>query len=305
MNQAKTITLIYKIQYYLTVKVEPPNITTISGEGWYDNCTNVELAAPTVKDYEFKHWDVDGVLQCDGAANITVHMNASHTATAHYAEIPTLSVSINPATKKIKIGESMDFTSSVSGGVPEYSYQWYLNGSAVLDAAFPTWTFKPQTTGFYTVYLSITDNLGSTAKSNEASVTVAPQLKVSISPMLDSILLEQSVEFTSTVSGGYTPYGYQWYLNGNPILGATSSELAFTPTSEGIYYIYLKVTDAEGNVAQSDTARITVSAVPVGGYSVAIKGHTIAKPLTFYLALVVILAGVFVAIRRKIPRENR
>lgn len=304
MDQAKTITLIYKIQYYLTVKVEPTNITGISGEGWYDNCTNVELTAPTVKDYEFEHWDVDGFLQGDGAANITVHMNAPHTATAHYAGIPPISVSISPTTARIKVGESVTFTSSVSGGVPPYYYQWYLNGSAVPEAAFPAWTFTPETTGTYTVYLNVTDSLGSTAKSNEASVTVAPKLTVSISPMLDSILLGQSVEFTSTVSGGYTPYGYQWYLNGNPILGATSSKLAFTPTSEGIYYIYLKVTDAEGNAAQSDTARITVSAVPVGGYSVAIKGHTIAKPLTFHPALVVILAGVFVAIRRKMLREN-
>ncbi|MBE0519946.1 PKD domain-containing protein [Candidatus Bathyarchaeota archaeon] len=304
MDQAKTITLIYKIQYYLTVKVDPPNITIISGEGWYDNCTNVELTAPTVKDYEFEHWDVDGLLQGDGAANITVHMNAPHTATAHYAGIPPISVSISPTTARIKVGESVTFTSDVSGGKAPYSYQWYLNGSAVLGATDPTWTFTPETTGFYTVYMVVTDSFGVTAQSNEASVTVAPKLLVSISPTSAEIFVEESVEFTSAVSGGYTPYSYQWFLNDKAVSGATSSSWTFTPTAGGIYYVYLKVTDDNGNVVQSETARVAVSAVPVGGYSVAIKGHTIAKPLTFYLALVVILAGVFVAIRRKMLREN-
>ncbi|MGC9345536.1 MAG: PKD domain-containing protein, partial [Candidatus Bathyarchaeales archaeon] len=135
--------------------------------------------------------------------------------------------------------------------------------------------------------------------------TVAPPLTVSISPTSASIFVRESVEFTSTVSGGYTPYIYQWYLGDKPFPDATSPTWTFTPTSEGIYHIYLKVTDAEGNVAQSKAARITVSAVPVGGYSVSIKGYTIAKPLTFHLAIVAILAGVFVAIRRKTLRENR
>jgi len=299
MSTAKDITANYKTQFYLTVRVDPPGITTILGEGWYDNCTSVELTAPTVAGYDFLNWDVDGVSQGDEVVTITIHMHAPHIATAHYAEIVPLSVSISPTTANIKIGESVTFTSSVSGGVPDYYYQWYLDESAVPDAKSPTWTFAPETTGSYTIYLIVTDSLSNTAKSNEASVTVAPQLTVSISPMSASILVGQSVEFTSTVSGGYSPYSYRWYLNGNPVSGATSSSWTFSPTSTGIYYVYLKVTDANSNIAQSDTARITVTSVPVGGYSVSLTKAVTEKPLICYTMLIAMFAAVISLIRRK------
>jgi outer membrane protein assembly factor BamB len=92
---------------------------------------------------------------------------------------------------------------------------------------------------------------------------IPPPLQVSISPLSASILVGQSVTFTSTVSGGYAPYAYQWYLNGAPVSGATSNIWTFTPTASGIYYVHLKVTDAKANTAQSDTARITVATVTV------------------------------------------
>ena len=131
-----------------------------------------------------------------------------------------------------------------------------------------------------------------------------PPLTVSISPTSASILVGQSVTFTSTVSGGYTPYNYQWYLNGNPVSGATSNTWTFTPTAGGIYYIYLKVTDAKDNTAQSDTARITVATVPVGGYSFPIQVHTKTEPVLHYIALIAILTAIFTKLRPKTKRKR-
>jgi outer membrane protein assembly factor BamB len=218
---------------------------------------------------------------------------------------PPLSASISPETAKAKIGESVTFTSTVSGGQSPYSYQWYLDGSAVSGATSSEWTFEPTTTGFYMVYLNVTENLGNTAKSNEASVTVKPKLTASISPMIASILVAQSVDFSSTVSGGYSPYSYQWYLNGNPVSGANSPSWAFTPTSEGTYYVYLEVMDDNNNIVQSETARITVSAVPVGGYSFSIKGHITGKSLATHFTVVALLTTVFIAIGRKTQRRTK
>jgi parallel beta-helix repeat protein len=45
-------------------------------------------------------------------------------------------------------------------------------------------------------------------------------------------------------------------------------------------------------------------AVPVGGYSLPIKGHITASPLTLYLVTIAILATVFTATRRKIPKKK-
>jgi len=126
-----------------------------------------------------------------------------------------------------------------------------------------------------------------------------PPLTVSISPMSASILVGQSVEFTSTVSGGYTPYSYQWYLGGNPVSGANSPSWTFTPASEGVYYIYLEVTDANNNVEQSETARITVSAVSVGGYSVSLTKSVAKTPLVCYTMILAMFGVAISLIRRK------
>jgi len=135
-------------------------------------------------------------------------------------------------------------------------------------------------------------------------ITPPPPLSASISPLSASILVGRSVTFTSTVSGGYTLYSYQWYLNGNPVSGANTTSWTFMPTTSGIYYVYLKVTDAKGNTAQSDPARITVAAVPVGGYSISIQAPATAKPLTPNLTLTAIITIALSTIKRKITRKK-
>jgi hypothetical protein len=102
------------------------------------------------------------------------------------------------------------------------------------------------------------------------------------------------VDFTSTVSGGTSPYTYQWYLDDNPIPGATSESWMFEPTSGGIYYVYLKATDANSNTVQSETARITVLAQPpIGGYSdnsISLASKNPATSIAAYIALVGLFA---------------
>ena len=134
--------------------------------------------------------------------------------------------------------------------------------------------------------------------------TLITPLFASISPLSASILLGQSITFTSEVSGGYPPYSYQWYLNGNTVSGATSDTWTFTPTESGIFYVYLKVADDKGNIAQSETARITVSAVPVGGYSIPIQIPTTAQPATIHIALLTILTAIFITLKRKTKEEQ-
>jgi len=126
-----------------------------------------------------------------------------------------------------------------------------------------------------------------------------------MSPLSASILVSQSVTFTSSVSGGFEPYSFQWFLNGNPVSGATSNTWTFTPTSSGIYYVYLKVTDAIGNTKQSDTARITVATVPVGGYSIPIPGQVTEKLITPYLILTAFLTIAFTTIKRRTTRKPK
>jgi len=216
MNQASSIAWNWKTQYYLTVRTDPSGLASIPGEDWYDAASSVTLTAPIAQNYTFSYWDVDGVSQGNGNNPITTTMNAPHMATAHY------------------------------------------------------------------VYSS--------------------PLTVHIQPTLVTITLGQSVSFTSTVTGGKSPYGYQWYLDSNSFSGATMNTWAFTPSTSGIFYVYLKVKDSNNNIAQSETARITVISVPVGGYSISLDRHSTVEPVASNLAIVIGFALVLTAFRHRRAR---
>jgi PKD repeat protein len=128
-----------------------------------------------------------------------------------------------------------------------------------------------------------------------------PSLSVSITPMSASIILGQSVQFTSLVTGGTQPYKYQWYLDGVPVSGANGTSWTFTPTATGVYYVYLNVTDANNNTVTSGTAKIVVSSIPVGGYAISLAKETSASTFQtiFYTALLILFGAILSLTKRK------
>jgi hypothetical protein len=98
MNANHTATAHYILQYYLTVGTDPSGIATILGEGWYDESANVTLNAPTVSDYNFGYWGVNGASRGSGVNPITVYMDAPQTATAHYTQIVRYTLTITTTT---------------------------------------------------------------------------------------------------------------------------------------------------------------------------------------------------------------
>jgi hypothetical protein len=185
INQPSSITWNWKTQYLLTVLTDPAGLSpqpsrNPAGEAgptngwWYDATTSVTLTAQTVSGYTFTYWDVNGISQGSGVNPITVNMNGPYTATAHYTTAaPPLSVSITPMSASIILGQSVQFTSSVTGGTQPYEYQWYLGGVPVSGANGTSWTFTPTATGVYYVYLNVTDANNNTAKSGTARIEVS------------------------------------------------------------------------------------------------------------------------------------
>jgi hypothetical protein len=121
INAPSSITWNWKTQYYLTVRTDPLGIVTIPGEGWYDALTTVPLTARSVDGYYFLNWDVDGVSQGAGVASITLSMNMSHTATAHFTQMCMLTIT------------------TTTGGTtnPSPEIYAYTAGSTVSVTAFP------------------------------------------------------------------------------------------------------------------------------------------------------------------------
>ena len=99
----------------------------------------------------------------------------------------------------------------------------------------------------------------------------ASSLFFTISPGSATLDVGQSQLFTSIVTGGISPYTYQWCLNGSAVPGATSSSWTFTPTSAGSYTVYVEVNDSLGAQATSKNTTVTVN---IGTHDVAVTRVT-------------------------------
>jgi hypothetical protein len=201
-------------------------------------------------------------------ANITdtnSYRAKSNTATITVSSAPT--VNISPSSATLDVGQTGTFTSSVSGGASPLAYQWILNGTQVGNSA--SYAFTPSSANVYALYLNVTDQNNYRAKSNVATITVHTPPAVSISPSGNvTVNVGQSKTFNSTVSGGTTPYSYQWYLNGTTQNGATSSTWTYTPSNMGTYRIYLIVNDSVGQTVKSSTSTLTVLNQAITAFSV-------------------------------------
>jgi len=98
---------------------------------------------------------------------------------------------------------------------------------------------------------------------------------------------------------------YRWdFADGNQTI--TSTPIVYHSFSnEGIYYVTLTVY-APGATPETDstTKKVTITAIPVGGYLLPIKGYIMARPLTLYLAVVAILTVSFTIAKRRKKQQN-
>ena len=182
--------------------------------------------------------------------------------------IPTVfSVSISPASATLNVtkSESQVFSSTVTDATLPVSYQWYDNTTGpylpVSGETGSTYTFTPSTSGIYGVYLVATDSRSVSVQSGTSIVTAVFSVSIAPASATLSVVLGESQTFTSTVTGATTPYSYQWYDNVTgvfqPVAGAVSSTYTFTPSTSGVYGVYLVVTDSTPIAVQSNTATVT------------------------------------------------
>lgn len=267
------------------------NLTLIAGTGGttnpvpgvyqYPYMTVVNASAVADAWFEFDHWEFDSINV--GTANpYSVTMDQNHTLKAFFHPLYELKIQ------------------TTTGGTttPAPNAYIYPNGTLVSVSAtqssghqFDHWeldTVEVSTANAYNVLM----NMNHTLKA-----VFVPDLAVSITPTDITINLGNSVSFSSSVVGGTTPYSYQWYVGGNPVSGATSSSWMYTPPAVGIYYVQLKVTDFRGRFAMSNTARVVVQSIPVGGYSISQGKPASLPPIAFYTFLLCAL-GTMISLMR-------
>jgi len=122
MNSPYTLTVYWKTQYYFTVAGNPYNVTTISGDGWYENGTvattgTAELSIHGVGvRYVFLTWVVDGSNVSGNPVWVTA--DSPHTAIALYETIYSSSISLlSLSLDKIQKGETILVNGSITPAI--------------------------------------------------------------------------------------------------------------------------------------------------------------------------------------------
>lgn len=136
-----------------------------------------------------------------------------------------------------------------------YTYQWYLDG--VMIAGATDYFYEASTAGDYTVEITLGTNV---TLSDPATITVNTPPTATITPPGNTLIPNGgSITLSANTGVGYT---YQWYLDGSPIFGASSS--THDAVSAGDYTIAVNNGCVTVSNAQSLTAEST-SISPVLG----------------------------------------
>jgi hypothetical protein len=282
----------------LTVDGINYGVTDLPKSFWWDNGSTHSFSylSPLLVSANTKQYVWNSTSGLSNAQSSSITVTTSGSITGNYKTQYYLAVKTDPIGIAAVVGEGWyDMTSSV-----------VLTAPVVQNYTFGYWDLDGASQGNGNNPITTTMNAPHTAT---AHYVFSNPLTVHIQPTSATINLGQSVTFTSTVEGGTSPYTYQWYLNGNPVSGATSNGWIFTPSTTGIHYVHLQVTDFSNNSAQSETARVTVTTTPVGGYSVGgywapFDKQTGPKPLAVNFALVIGLALFLVSIKRRTTKRR-
>ncbi|MGC8726339.1 MAG: protease pro-enzyme activation domain-containing protein, partial [Thermoplasmata archaeon] len=256
-----------------------PNNTKYSSPPFYDVTTNpVNYHNPAKVGWDFgsgwgsiNAWNFTMALKFWMSANpnqITVVAGNSAQSTI-YVNYPTLyNSSVYLTVAGVPSGITYSFSQNIVDPTP--------NNKSAGVSTLSIFTSTTTTPGTYTLdvigtnYNKQSNTYGNLTNLTPIIINVKAPLSVSVSPNSGSIDQGQSITLTATVSGGTSPYTYQWYEEApgsttyTAITGATSSSYTFTTNTAGTYKLYLNVTDSSNTpyTAQSNIVTITVNTLP-------------------------------------------
>lgn len=225
-------------------------------------------------------WYVNGTLQpghnCVGVSYTTSHAgplvinatvvdlfgNSASSTTVTVQVQPSPSVLLTPVAKTVDAGQKVLFTSTITGGTPSFSCQWYENSTILAGATSCTgFALVPTHGGTYEVWVRITDSANpSEAAVAFANVTAGPALVPTLSPLSKSVDVGYSVPFSVVAAGGAPAYSYSWWVNGAQVSG-TATSYTFSESVAGTYTVGVEVADANLNSVLVN-ATVVVSPLP-------------------------------------------
>ena len=312
VDEAKTVTADYVTQYsvyfnqsgigpdYLGTVLDVDgvnyNLNSLPGPFWWDSGSVHSFAfhSPLTVNGKRYVWISTTGLSTLQSGTLTVTNYGSivgNYKTQYLLTVVTDPASLSPQPSRDPAGEA----GPTDGWWYDTSTSVTLTAPTISGSTFLYWDVNGTSKGIGVNPIAVNMNAHYKAEAHYLILSFT----VTISPASASVNVGQPVSFTPGVTGGTSPYTYQWYLDTNPVAGATSSSWTFTPTTSGIYYVNLRVTDTNNNTAQSQTVQVVASAAAVGGYSISLAQQTPLFHMAAYAALMAFLGLMLSVTRRK------
>lgn len=159
-------------------------------------------------------------------------------------------------------GSQMTFSVNTSG-TPPLNYQWYFNNQAIQNATASIYSAIVDTTDAGDYYCWISNDCDS-VKTGLISLLVKIKPEITSHPVSVRICedINNNTSFSLTARGA-SPLNYQWFVNGDSILGASAAQLLLNGIYDSMAGNYYCVVENACGIDQSIPAILTVDNLPV------------------------------------------
>ena len=235
------------------------------GVSWDTNQLGIAVV-PTTEPYW--HWDTYFTTASNTTSRVTFLNIAGTSAMDAFSVVDVTAppaIVLQPTSISSIAGGSATFFVGVTGTAP-LSYQWFFGGSPMSGQTNTELVLSSLTSAQAGKYQLVVTNVYGTATSQVASLGVDAPVSATIlsQPYGDTIPVGGYFNLT-VVAGGDPPLTYQWFQDGQPVAGATNSNLMLTnvqTTNAGTYTV--QVTN-QSSVVWSLPATLVVDASAAGG----------------------------------------
>ena len=182
------------------------------------------------------------------------------------ASASSVSITASPG-NIVCAGTHVTFTAAETGGGGAPLLRWTRAGVNV--ATGPTYTTIPNDGDavYCTMHSSIACSATDSVISNVIGMTVEPVITpaVTVTATRSVAGVGQIITFTATVTSATIVPGYQWYVNGTAVPGATSAHFIYTGSATGSALVNCVVSsgDACNAIGISNLVSITISSAGV------------------------------------------
>ena len=209
--------------------------------------------------------DISGLKAGKYTLAVTDSKSCIATQTYTIAENPELIVSLNETKSILCNGNTNgEITATVNGGVANYIYKWYKNGSLVAGN-----TNVLPNLGFGKYKVIVSDNVGATKESTELDLVQPNELTATLTSSTPVLCYGNDTgAINITTTGGTLPYSFAWKKDN--IAYATTEDL--TGLTAAIYS--LVITDKNGCTAVLNNITITQPTAPLTINDIQVKDLT-------------------------------